>query len=242
MIEHQLARDKAGEHYLIRLIPYQEANGTTEGVVVTIIDVTSLSEAEEHHKVLIAELNHRVRNMLTVVISIARQTMSRSPSPEDFQKALIGRLMAMARSYELLSREKWKAASIRDLAVQELTPFDMERTTIAGPDIRLMPKQSLAIGMVLHELATNAAKYGALSVPDGRVEVEWSVPPDERREEQRLDLRWRERDGPEIAKPKRRGFGLTLVEREAEYTFGGKADIDFDPHGLTVSLDLPLGD
>jgi two-component system CheB/CheR fusion protein len=235
MVERRLARDQEGAYYLVRLIPYQDGDNRIGGVVVTIIDVTGITDAEEHQKVLIAELNHRVKNMLAVVISIASQTM-RTSSPEAFQETLIGRLHAMSRAYGLLSRSNWTEASIEDLARQELEPFDLQRITIEGPSTRLKPKQSLSIGMVMHELATNAVKYGALSVPSGHVELEWSRVQGERR----LKVLWRERNGPKVTQPTRNGFGLTLVEREVQYNLGGKAEIDFQPNGLSVALEFPL--
>jgi len=234
MIEQRLARDEKGAHHLVRLIPYREADAAIRGVVVAIIDVTGLAEAEEHQKILIAELNHRVKNMLAVVISIVNQMATRASSPDAFQTALIGRLHSMSRAFELLSRENWTEASLGELVRLELAPFDLKRITIKGPNINLKPRQSLSLAMLVHELATNAAKYGALSAPSGRIEMEWS------KSEGQLNLFWRERDGPKITKPTQRGFGLTLVERKVQYNLRGKAEIDFEPDGLAVALEIPL--
>jgi two-component system, chemotaxis family, CheB/CheR fusion protein len=236
MTERRLARDEKGAHYLVRLIPYREEDGAIRGVVVTIIDVTGIAEAEEHQKTLVAELNHRVRNMLTVVISIVNQMATRASSPKAFQSALIGRLHSMARAYGLVSRENWTEASLGELVRQELAPFDPERIAITGPNIKLKPRQSLAIGMLVHELVTNAAKYGALSVPSGRIEIEWS----EVESEGQFNLFWRERDGPKITESTQRGFGLTFVEREVQYNLRGKIEIDFEPNGVAVALAIPL--
>jgi two-component system, chemotaxis family, CheB/CheR fusion protein len=236
MIEQRLTRDEKGAHYLVRLIPYREADAAIRGVVVTIIDVTGIAEAEEHQKILIAELNHRVKNMLAVVISLVNQMARRASSPEAFQTALIGRLHSMSRAFELLSRENWTEASLGELVRQELAPFDLKRIAVKGPDINLKPRQSLSVGMLVHELATNAAKYGALSVSSGRIEIEWS----KTESEGQFNLFWRERDGPKITKSTQRGFGLTLVEREVQYNLRGKAEIDFEPDGLAVALEIPL--
>jgi two-component system CheB/CheR fusion protein len=237
IIEQRLARDEEGAHYLVRLIPYHEEDAVIRGVVVTIIDVTGIAEAEEHQKILIAELNHRVKNMLAVVISIVNQMAARaSPPSEAFQTALIGRLHSMSRAFALLSRENWTEASLDELVRQELAPFGLERIAIKGPNINLKPRQSLSVGMLVHELMTNAAKYGALSIPSGRIEIEWS-----RTEgDGQFNLFWRERDGPKITESTQRGFGLTLVEREVQYNLRGKAEIDFEPNGLAVALEIPL--
>lgn len=236
MIEKRLTRDQEGAHYLVRLIPYREAGTAIRGVVVTIIDVTGIAEAEEHQKILIAELNHRVKNMLAVVISIVGQMATRASSLEAFQTALIGRLHSMARAFALLSRDNWTEASLGEIVRQELAPFDMGRIAIQGPNINLKPRESLSISMLVHELATNAAKYGALSVPSGRIEIEWSTT----ESEGRFNLFWRERNGPKIAESTQPGFGLTLVEREVQYNLRGKAEIDFEPDGLAVALEIPL--
>jgi two-component system CheB/CheR fusion protein len=236
MTERRLARDEKGAHYLVRLIPYREEDSAIRGVVVAIIDVTGIAEAEEHQKTLVAELDHRVRNMLTVVISIVNQMATRASSLKAFQSALIGRLHSMARAYGLVSRENWTEASLGELVRQELAPFDPERIAITGPHINLKPSQSLSIGMLVHELATNAAKYGALSVPSGRIEIEWS----ETESEGQFNLFWRERDGPKITESTQRGFGLTFVEREVQYNLRGKIEIDFEPNGVAVALGIPL--
>jgi two-component system, chemotaxis family, CheB/CheR fusion protein len=225
---------KAGDaHFLVRLAPYRDGDRKTEGVVVTFADITAIAEAEAAHRTLIDELNHRVKNMLTVVIGMLEQTL-KTAAPDTFREVFLGRLHAMARSYELLTHEKWGDVLIGAQIRQELSPFGMERVECDGPDIRLKPRQALALGMVLHELATNAAKYGALSAADGRVHVDW------RQTGEKVELHWAERDGPEIAKPSRRGLGLKLVERETASGLGGAASLDFAPNGLTVSLDFKV--
>lgn len=234
IVEHQLPCTADGKHYLVRLIPYLDDRGHTDGVVVTFLDVTTLAEAEEHREVLVAELNHRVKNMLAVVISIANHTLENSPDPEEFVHALNGRLYAMARSYEMLSDSNWKDVSVADLVHRVCAAFDAGRFKTAGPPIRLKPQEGLSIGMVIHELATNASKYGALSVPEGAVEISWRV------EGGRFMLDWKEHDGPPVAAPKREGFGLSLVKGEIEYRLSGAVDTIFDAAGLKVLISFPL--
>lgn len=171
VLEHQLPRDEGGKHFLVRLIPYRNEGGRTDGVVVTLIDVTNLAEAESHQQVLISELNHRVKNMLTVVISIANHMQETATTPKAFVNALTGRLQAMAHGYSLLSATNWTEARIGDLVRREIEAHDAGRFSLSGSDIRLNPQQALSIALVIHELATNAAKYGALGTAKGRVSV-----------------------------------------------------------------------
>ena len=239
-MERRVGQIEGEGQFLMRLVPYR-LDGRIEGVVATFVDVTSLTHAEAQLRVLVAELNHRVKNMLTVVLGIAQQTLRSTSSTAEFERAFVDRLLAMARSYELLSRENWSEAPLGDLVRQELAPFGLERVDLAGAPLRLKPTRGLAMGMILHELATNAAKYGALSVPDGRVAVNWTagiygVPGSE------VVLEWRESGGPAAAAPERRGFGLKLVERETSYNLGGAATMQFLPDGLAVTLRFPRGE
>ncbi|TPK76105.1 CheR family methyltransferase [Mesorhizobium sp. B2-4-17] len=235
-IVHHLARDTQGRFHMVRLVPYRDKGGRIQGVVVTLVDVTTLAEAEEHQKVLISELNHRVKNMLAVITSIANRTVESSTTKEGFATALLGRLNAMARAYGVLSRENWTEVSLGELLAQEAAAFDPERFSLHGPALKLRPQQALSIGMVMHELATNATKYGALNKEGGRVEVEWSV------HEQILQLIWREIGGPPVTEPKDGGFGLSLVRGEIGYRLGGTAETFFHPQGLEVRISFPLGE
>ena len=221
------ADDKA--HFLVRLAPYRDADQRPKGVVVTFADVTSAREAETTGRRLIDELNHRVKNMLTVVIGMLEQTL-KTAEPANFRDVFLGRLHAMSRSYELLSHERWGAVSVGELIGQELRPFGMERVACVGPELRVPPRQPLALGMVLHELATNAAKYGALSQATGTIRVEWGQDGDE------VQLGWTERGGPAVAPPTRRGLGLKLIERETAGGLGGTAATRFDNDGLSVTI------
>ncbi|WP_318246600.1 PAS domain-containing protein (plasmid) [Rhizobium sp. T1470] len=159
-LNHHLTRDAAGRHYLVRLIPYRDGGDGIDGVVVTFVDVTELAEAEQHKQVLIAELNHRVKNMFLVVTAIAKQTLAKAPPLEAFRDTFLGRLRAMARAYGTLSQENWQDASLRALFTEELKPFGAENFSLSGPDIRLRPQLSLSLAMVAHELVTNASKHG----------------------------------------------------------------------------------
>ena len=230
-IEHRIEHEGRG-HYLVRLSPYREADHRADGVVVTFVDVTTLASAEAHQRTLIAELNHRVKNMLTVAIGIAEQTFKSSISPKEFKAVFINRLHAMARSYELLSRENWISADLRELIEQELAPFGSDRFSVEGPDVRLKPTGAMSVGMIMHELATNAGKYGAFSVSTGRVSIVWSL----NAEGDEVELVWQEADGPAAENPERSGFGMKLIAREMSYNLGGKSTIAFERGGLKATL------
>src|SRR5262249_25664419 len=211
-----------------------------EGAVLTFSDVTGLAQAEEQQRVLVAELNHRVKNMLTVIVSIATQTLKNSDDVEADRDAFLDRLHAMARAYELVSRDQWGDVSLLDVVRQEVEPYRTgrdDRVVIEGPAVSLKPKLALSLGMIIHELGTNSVKYGSLSAAGGSLEISWAV---ERRSGTSLVLDWIERGGPPVGKPPRHGFGLTLIEREVGHGLGGKAKIEFQDGGLRVNLRIPL--
>lgn len=232
-LERQVTTKLGDAHYLVRVAPYLNSDRKPKGVVVTFADISAVAEAEAGQRVLIDELNHRVRNMLTVVNGMLEQTL-KTTRREDFRKVFLGRLHSMARSYELLTHEKWTEVSLLDQVRREIAPFGLERVECDGPDLRVRPRKALALGMILHELATNAAKYGALSSEEGRLSVTWQIEGDT------VTLDWLERDGPEVRKPSRRGLGLKLVERETAGGLGGSAKIDFARTGLSVTLRFAL--
>ncbi len=240
ILERRIDQDANASSFLVRFVPYRDVHQRTDGVVVTFVDVTTLAKAEQHQRTLIAELNHRVKNMLTVIISLAAQTRRAAASPEEYESALIGRLHAMARSYALLSRENWTDASIEELVQLTLAPFGLERVVAKGPVIKLHPQQTLSVGMVLHELATNAGKYGALSNPAGHLSVDWSLT--QPNEKGMVEISWREEGGPKTAHEPRIGFGLKLVARETEYNLRGKALIEFSASGLQATVRFPLSE
>lgn len=233
-VQHQLARDSDGKHYFVRMIPYRATGQEIDGVVVTLVDVTPLAEAEAHKRVLISELNHRVKNILVVVTSIARRTLQRAASLETFQSSFEGRMAALGRAYGILSDENWSEVSIREIFDGEMKPFGRETFKLDGPDLRLSPQQGLSLAMIAHELATNATKYGALSKEGGMVTVQWHVEGD------RLEVEWIERGGPATAEPDTSGFGLELLHGEIEYRMQGKLETKFDPEGLIVSFSIPV--
>lgn len=201
----------------------------------------SLTETLERRKFLLRELDHRCKNTLAAVQSIADQTLRRSASPEHFVEAFNGRLGALSRAHELLTRGEWGAASLRDVLDQVFAPFggvDGVRIRVSGPGVALAPETSVAMHMTLHELAVNAAKHGALSTGDGQVEVVWTV--DIAAEPRTLSLSWLESGGPAVTPPERRGFGSRLVEQGIARELNGDAEIVFHPEGVRFGLTAPL--
>jgi two-component system CheB/CheR fusion protein len=238
--ERRVERRDGGAHYIMRALPYRTGRGKIEGAILTFIEVTSLARAEEHQRTLVAELNHRVKNMLTVIVSLATLTLKGSTSPATFAKTFLDRLHAMARSYDLISRDQWKDVSFLELVRETIAPYLIEnenRVVLEGPAISLKPKMALSLGMVIHELATNAVKYGCLSEPTGSLAIRWTV---ERRSRTCLMVDWRERAGPAVNESRRRGFGLNLIEREITNNLGGEIRMHFESDGLRVEMEIPL--
>jgi two-component system, chemotaxis family, CheB/CheR fusion protein len=239
-LERRVSRRDGAPHFIVRALPYWTGSGKVEGAVLTFNDVTGLAQAEEQQRVLVAELNHRVKNMLTVIASIATQTLKHSDDVEAARGAFLDRLHAMARSYELISRDQWRDVSLLDVVRQETEPYRTgrdDRVVIDGPVVSLNQKLALSLGMITHELGTNAVKYGSLSVADGSLEVSWAI---ETRSRNNLVLDWIERGGPPVHKPPAHGFGLTLIEREVSHGLGGKTKVEFEEGGLRINLRIPL--
>jgi two-component system CheB/CheR fusion protein len=239
-IERNVRRSDGQAEYLMRILPYRGQNQAIEGVIVTFIDVSGIVEAEAHQRTLVDELNHRVRNMLTVVDAIAKQTLAQTRSPEEFAAAFSGRVQAMGTSYGLVSREKWNEVSLRDIVCEQLEPHqlsDDERIEIKGPDIYIKPASALALGLVIHEFTTNAVKHGSLSQPEGRVFINWSV---EHASLPLLVLQWTESGGPPAKNPTRKGFGTKLIERELTHTLGGSAQFNYGDDGFEAKISLPF--
>jgi two-component system, chemotaxis family, CheB/CheR fusion protein len=239
-IERNVRRSGGKAEYLMRVLPYHGQNRVIDGVIVTFVEITKLVQAEAQQRTLVEELNHRVRNMLTVVNAIAKQTLSQTCSPQEFAKAFDGRIQAMAASYSLVSRENWNEVSLRELIMEQVKPHQVgpgERIEISGPELQVKPTAALVLGLVGHELTTNATKYGSLSRPSGRVSISWAI---EYGSIPLLVLQWTETGGPPARKPIRNGFGTTLIERELRQTLGGSAQFRYNETGFGATLSIPL--
>ncbi|MCB8822929.1 PAS domain-containing sensor histidine kinase [Microvirga rosea] len=221
--------------------PLHDAAGRIVGGINMLVDITERKQAEEHQRVLIDELNHRVKNTLATVQSIATQTIRTSPDIETFSENFEPRLLSLSKAHELLTRRAWTGVNLRDIVCQELEPYDdgsNTRVRLDGPDLTLEPRVGLALSLVLHELTTNAAKYGALSTEQGLITVRWST--SEACSSDALRIDWIESGGPIVTPPTKRSFGTRLIERSVINDLQGRAQFDFDPTGLRCTLELLL--
>jgi PAS domain S-box-containing protein len=203
-------------------------------LVGTVQEITERKERQERDHLLMREINHRAKNMLSVVEAIANQTATRNP--EDFIERFSKRIQALSANQDLLVRHAWHGVEIEDLVCAQIAPFgDLigSRIVVRGPKLRLNAASAQAIGLALHELATNAGKYGALSKDRGCVHIGWWT------EGKTFTVRWTERDGPPVSPPQRRGFGSIVMERMTECSVGGAVDLDYAPSGLTWRLTCP---
>jgi two-component system CheB/CheR fusion protein len=240
-LEKRVVRDDGGTHYLMKIVPYRTPESAVDGTIVTFVDVTTIVNAEQHQRVLVDELNHRVKNMLTVVISMATQTMRRAGTMEEFSKAYMGRIHAMTAAYSLLSSENWHNIPIQALLMEELKPFlatGHDNVILHGPAVLLAPRPALALGMAIHEFMTNAVKYGALSVTEGIVTITWRT--QDAGADRTLVLEWVESNGPEVSPPTDRGFGMTLIERGLRQDMSASVQVDFPAEGVRAVLHAPL--
>lgn len=214
-------------------------DGAVIGVAAVMRDIRARRRADEHQRLLINELNHRVKNTLAIVQGLAQQSFKQVDS-DGARGAFDGRLLALAAAHNLLTDKRWERAPLGELVAQVLAPYrtgNEARVDIDGPAIDLDPKTAVAIAMALHELATNAAKYGALSLPQGTVAIRWS---DEAGMPPRFRLSWRERGGPPVVAPARRGFGTRLIERGIAADLHGSATLMFRSEGLECEIEAPL--
>ena len=223
--------------------PLHDADGNLVGAINMLVDITERKQAESRQKTLIDELNHRVKNTLATVQSLAGQTARHAGDLDDFQQRFEGRLLALARAHDLLTKRHWDDAPLEALAREVLTPLAggaAKRISIDGPLVGLNPRAALSLTMALSELATNAVKYGALSSEAGSLSVAWRLL-DETEAKPRLIFEWRERGGPPVRPPNRRGFGTRLMERCIERDVGGELDLAFEPAGVSCRISIPVG-
>ena len=218
----------------LSISPVRDAAGKIVGASKIARDITARKQAETTQQMLLNELNHRVKNTLASVQAIAQQTLARTQKPADFVASFGGRIQSLARVHTLLSATTWQGADLRDLIRDQVLsgPVDETRLTAWGPSVRLDPQLALHLALMLHELGTNACKYGALSIAGGWVTINWTT-------DDALHIQWMERGGPPVVTPSKRGFGFTLIEQSAKGQ-GGEAQMLCEAEGITWKITLPL--
>ncbi|RYD67054.1 MAG: PAS domain S-box protein [Verrucomicrobiaceae bacterium] len=220
-------------------MPWIGPNGNVIGIVGVSRDFSETKRTQETEKLLLDELNHRVKNTLATIQSLAVQTLRSTPEPEQFGPNFLGRLQGIALTHNILTEASWSGAKLEDVIRAELIPYhteNMNRWTVNGPQVELNPAATTSIGMIIHELVTNAVKYGALAVHGGHLNVDWKIGCGD---DPCLNLEWIERDGPSVAMPTRSGFGTRLLKSIANQ-FGGTATLKYDPGGLVCVFNAPL--
>ena len=230
--EHGLVtRGRVFDVYACRL-----DDGTHRRVAVLFHDITERKRHEQHQRLLLHELNHRVKNTLVTVQSMAMQSFRAGVDPELARAQFEGRLMALSRAHDILTRESWGRAPLAEIVREAIAPYrdqHHDRLHAAGPPVWLPPRAALAFAMVLHELGTNAVKYGALSNQDGQIDIRWRV-------DGRLRLTWSESGGPPVEPPTGRGFGSRLIERGLRHEIGGRVALEFAREGVVCTIEVPL--
>jgi two-component sensor histidine kinase len=204
------------------------------GLGFAIRMASAIARAEALHELLINEVNHRVKNTLATVQSLSSQTFGNGPNSDARQK-FDARLVSLGRAHDVLSAKKWDNANIADVVAATMEPFTSaipDRIRVSGPSVSLSSRSVVMLSMVLHELATNATKHGALSTPGGRVSIDWT------KERDKVELFWSETGGPPVEKPGHAGFGSTLIEKGFAAQMGGTATLRFDPNGVTCTMEF----
>ena len=205
-----------------------------------IRDIAAARKAEEQQNLLVAELDHRVKNVLARVAVVAQRTRESSRSMDQFLDLFDGRIQSMASTHDLLSRGRWKGVYLADLVRGELEPcMGTCEATVEGPNVWLSAEATQALAMVLHELVTNAAKYGALSTPGGRVHVDWGYRSNGNSQTM-LTIQWQENGGPPVRVPARRGYGTSVISDLIPYELGGLVDINYETNGVHCRIEFPL--
>jgi PAS domain S-box-containing protein len=232
-------RNSNGEYRVLDTTarPRVSADGAFVGMIGVNVDITERERAEAARDLLLAEINHRVKNNLAVIQSIAHQTFRVSSTLAGAKEAFEGRLHALSRAHDLLTQESWEHVSLKDLVSNSLhaQSWDESRLSASGPRVLLPPRQALAAAMAFHELFTNAVKYGALSNETGHIEIQW----ERQSGDSSLALSWREREGPAVSEPTHRGFGSVLLARTFS-DLNGNFEIEYLPEGVVCRIVMPL--
>jgi len=241
-IEWRYVRPDGADNYAVNsLTVVLDALGRPRHIMLVALDITEQRRTQAHLKLLLGELNHRVKNTLASVQAIALQTLRSTPGLDAFREDFLSRLLALSNTHNLLALDAWTGVGLRHIILNELAPYEdhaRPRVEISGDDLKLAPKAALALGMALHELVTNAGKYGALSTPHGKVVLQWNRV--ERDGQPWLHLLWSEHDGPAVTPPTRNGFGSRLICDGLPYELGGHVALEFEASGVVCNICIPL--
>ncbi|MBB3564539.1 PAS domain S-box-containing protein [Rhizobium sp. BK512] len=238
-IEAIAPKSRGGKDVLVSASPLIVGDGKVTGTVVTLVDLSRRKAAEKQQLLLMGELDHRVKNTLALVVSISNRTASTEDTIEGFRKAFSGRIHALAATHNVLADRSWSSILLTEILAAELAPYVSDlgaKLKISGEDVEILPRAAIAFGLVIHELATNAVKYGALSNDHGRIEI--AV----KREAASIEVCWTEIGGPPVTPPTRKGFGDTVINRSLQYSPNGGAKLEFHPEGLRCAIRVPVED
>jgi PAS domain S-box-containing protein len=224
----------------LHIEPLRDEAGGVVGLTCASVDVTERKEGEAHLRLLLRELTHRSKNLLAVIQAMARQTARHAGSIDGFLAQFAARLQALAASHDLLVRESWYGASLGELVRSQLAAY-IERgegqVAFEGPEVALKPEAAQNIGLALHELAVNARKFGALSVPGGRVSIRWGR--DGGNADNAIELQWLEQFGPKVKARRKRGFGSLVIERNLARSLDAEVNLEFEPDGVRCRIVIP---
>jgi PAS domain S-box-containing protein len=237
-IEAVAPKSRSAKDVLVSASPLIVDEGSV-GTVVTLVDLSRRKAAEKQQLLLMGELDHRVKNTLALVVSISNRTASTEDTIEGFRKAFSGRIHALAATHNVLADRSWSSILLSEVMAAELSPYVTDfgsRLKIQGADIEVLPRAAIAFGLVIHELATNAVKYGALSNDAGYINIAVTLRDDH------CEVVWKEIGGPEVQQPTRKGFGDTVISRSLQYSPKGGATLDFQPDGVQCTIRLPAED
>jgi PAS domain S-box-containing protein len=238
--EMQISDGEIPRWYDFHIEPVRGNGKRVVGLTCAVVDITASKEGEEHLRLLMREISHRSKNLLAIIQAMARQTARHAGSVDDFLTQFNARVQALARSHDLLVQENWHGAGLRDLLRSQLSPYadtELTQITIEGPAVLLKPETAQNLGLALHELASNASKYGALSVPSGRIEVRWTEVPDGKGDG--VELIWTETGGPTVGVPAKRGFGSMLIQQNLSRSLESEVELRFEQDGVNCRIVIP---
>jgi PAS domain S-box-containing protein len=236
-VEYRVRRPDTGElRWLSRTIEFvRDRNGKPIKIFGVMQDITERKEAQSRQELLVYELEHRIKNILAMVSAIAAQTL-RNGDLETARETFRERLAALGKAHDILNKTRWTKASLHEVIASSITVVQGDRISVDGPPLPINPKAALSMALAVNELATNALKYGALSTTSGRVDIRWSVEPQQSDDKPSFRWTWQESGGPKVTPPKRRGFGSLLLQRVFATDFNGKVQIDYHPNGVVCVL------